>query len=336
MLEGTCPSASPARAPQGLRPDGGAAPGPGRSPPTTGLCPGPPGVRPRCRLQPPYGSWEETVPEDLGSAEGPPGCQVLAVKQHTGLRSHEEEVLACLPWHVRQVAESSRAAGTGADSGMAGRLAPCSPCRLPMAALPPHPAARGDEVHPAPRDGPRTFHTDQPAPKRPMGGGVEHALPQQVSAQGARSPGRRLMQALHRAAAQGACCPKRRGLRTRLPGLLPGLRVPPTHLPCGACGPPLSLRHKHPPWAPRLPPLCALGHVASTRGTVLQAEAQRTAREEDVVSACPGDVQEGASGPAHAKAAAVADLASSAAGVEVTADLQHARWCRTSQFEKRP
>lgn len=122
-----------------LKPDGGAAPGPGRSPPTTGLCPGPPGARPRCRPQLPHGSWGETVPEDLGSAEGPPGCQVLAVEQHTGLRSHEEEVLARLPRHVRQVAEGSWAAGTGGDSRCGRQARPVLSLPAPHGCSPPRP-----------------------------------------------------------------------------------------------------------------------------------------------------------------------------------------------------
>lgn len=56
---------------------------------------------------------EEPVPEDLGRAEGPPGCQLLALQQHTDVRTHEEEVLAALPRNVHQIVDGSRARGGG-------------------------------------------------------------------------------------------------------------------------------------------------------------------------------------------------------------------------------
>lgn len=65
----------------------------------------------------------------------------------------------------------------------------------------------------------------------------------------------------------------------------------------------------------------SLRSPASLRGTVPGTAGAHTTREKDVVGTRRGDVQEGACGPAHTKAAAVANLVSSAAGVEVAADL---------------
>lgn len=51
------------------------------------------------------------VPQDLGHAQGPPGCELLTVQQHAGLRAHEQQVLAAFPWHVHQVVHSPGAVG---------------------------------------------------------------------------------------------------------------------------------------------------------------------------------------------------------------------------------
>lgn len=32
----------------------------------------------------------DPIPQDLGCTEGPPGCQLLPIQEHTGLRAHKE------------------------------------------------------------------------------------------------------------------------------------------------------------------------------------------------------------------------------------------------------
>lgn len=76
-------------------------------------------------------SRENRIPVDLGCTKGPPGCQVLTVQQHAGLRSHEKQVLARLPRNGHHVADGSPATRAariwewGADSPCTGHG--CSP-----------------------------------------------------------------------------------------------------------------------------------------------------------------------------------------------------------------